>query len=168
MINDTEIPRSISLFLKILQVSGWLMILIFLLTLGFSFIVCPPWNCYGESGVVYFLPFMAFFTALPLGTLFVISTRKSRGQKKYEKTSLRRFENTVFGLGLFFIFIFLGIICLMLTRCASWECVRGLSQFSIFLFVNIYTALPLGIFFLIMSKKLKKYHVVKVKDGCAD
>ncbi|MCL4678331.1 MAG: hypothetical protein KJ017_07050 [Alphaproteobacteria bacterium] len=166
MTKENEISWKTGALLTILQILGRLMVLAFLLAVAFSIFACPPWNCVGESGAVYILPFMAFFTILPLGLILVFATRKSKDEKKYGIKSLKKSKNFLFGLGVFCILSFLLIILTIVIRCSSLDCVYLLSRapLSAFFFIpipflfflNSYTLLPFGLLFIALSRNTKE------------
>ncbi len=155
-------PKSASLFLWLLQIFGRFLISIFLLSLGISLYACPFLTCRGESAAVGFLPFMAFFTVLPLGLILTLSTRKGKGEDSYGSKSMARLSGLLFALGLFFILAFLMQLGVVVMNCSTLACVSMLYRvvfmvpiIMIIPFVNFYTALPIGILFIFLSKKAK-------------
>lgn len=161
-----DFPKSASLLLMGLQMLGRLLVLIFLFSVAFSMLTCPPWSCHGESVIIYMFPFMAFFTILPIGIILIFSTRKSKFEKDYGSGSMKRFSSFLFVAGLFLVLAFLYQLGFIVLKCSSWECVSMLSKrfvlpfLNLIPFLNLYTVLPLSGLLIFSSKKLNNLEFI--------
>lgn len=81
--------------LLVIEIIGWIFILLFLSALAAAVFNCPPNNCSGDQGLVYVYPFFAFFTILPVGGLMVLGVWIYKYFDKKEKQMKTKIENNL-------------------------------------------------------------------------
>lgn len=136
---------------------GWFLVCVFFAALGFAILSCPPWNCGGMGdGNVYLLPYLSFFTILPLAISFILLSKMTR----------LKLARVVFHAGLLFIIApalyFIGV----LSNGADWINLYDIS-WRLFIF------LILGVVLILLGrritvKELKQTRVLVKNNGCTD
>lgn len=148
MLDTNDASKITICVLWLVQIAGRLLLLSYVLSFLFAFVMCSPWHCPGHSDMAYLLPFMATFTIFPVGLILFFVTRKVKGEKSYGRKSVQKFSASLYLTGLLFILWFLWRVGRVLLNCFEWKCFLIVLQSMPLPFVPFYALLPLGIVFI--------------------